>query len=138
MKKFLLSAGAMLSFFASMSQLPEDVLRYSYFPQHGSARSMAIGGAMGSLGGDINALFVNPAGLGLYKTREIVLSPGFTFNKNVADFRGSSTTANKSGFDLGTSGIVIGFNNPYSKWTSQAFSIGVNQVANFKNVVSYK
>jgi len=138
MKKLLLSVTSALVFSAAMAQVPEDILRYSYVPQHGSARSMAIGGAMGSLGGDINALFVNPAGLGLYKTREIVLSPGFTFNKNVADFRGSSTTANKSGFDLGTSGIVIGFNNPYSKWTSQAFSIGVNQVANFKNVVSYK
>ena len=82
MKKFLLSAGAMLGFLASMSQLPEDVLRYSYYPQRGSARSMAIGGAMGSLGGDINALYVNPAGLGLYKTREFVVSPGVVFNQN--------------------------------------------------------
>ena len=72
MKKFLLSAER-CCFLASMCQLPEDVLRYSYYPQRGSARSMAIGGAMGSLGGDINALYVNPAGLGLYKTREFVL-----------------------------------------------------------------
>src|SRR3954466_4554320 len=107
MKKFLLAATGACCYIAAIAQAPEDVLRYSYFPQHGSARSMAIGGAMGSLGGDINALFVNPAGLGLYKTREIVLSPGIGFNKNMADFRGSSTTANKSGFDLGTSGIVI-------------------------------
>ncbi|GAC1456272.1 MAG: outer membrane protein transport protein [Chitinophagaceae bacterium] len=98
---------------------------------------MAIGGAMGSLGGDINALFVNPAGLGLYKTSEIVLSPGFNFNKNKADYRGTNTAANKSGFDLGTSGMVFGFHNRYSKWTSQAFSFGINQTANFNNVISY-
>lgn len=121
-----------------MSQLPEDVLKYSYFPQHGSARNLAIGGAMGSLGGDINALFVNPAGLGLYKTRELVLSPGFMFNNNKADFRGTNTKSNKSGFDIGTSGFVIGFNTPNSKWTSQAFSIGINQTANFNNFVSYR
>ncbi len=36
---------------------------------------------MGSLGGDINATFVNPAGLGFYKTGEFVLSPGLTFLK---------------------------------------------------------
>ena len=138
MKKTLLAALIVSCSFTAKSQTPEDILRYSYFPQHGSARNMAIGGAMGSLGGDINALFVNPAGLGLYKTREIVLSPGFGFNNNKADFRGSSMSAKKSGFDLGTTGLVIGFNNPYSKWTSQAFSIGINQTANFNNVISYK
>lgn len=138
MKKFLLTAFCAVCFYAAMSQVPEDILRYSYFPQHGSARNMAIGGAMGSLGGDINALFVNPAGLGLYKTREIVLSPGIAFNSNKADYRGTNTSANKSGFDLGTSGIVIGYHNPYSKWTSNAFSFGINQTANFNNVISYK
>jgi hypothetical protein len=138
MKKFLLTGCSAFWLLASFSQAPEDILRYSYFPQHGSARNMAIGGAMGSLGGDINALFVNPAGLGLYKTREIVLSPGFNFNNNKADFRGTSAAAKKSGFDLGTSGLVIGFNNPYSKWTSQAFSIGINQNANFNNAITYK
>lgn len=138
MKKFLLASCAMGCFFAAMSQVPEDILRYSYFPQHGSARNMAIGGAMGSLGGDINALFVNPAGLGLYKTRELVLSPGISFNNNKAGYRGTNTSANKSGFDLGTSGMVFGYQNRYSKWTSQAFSFGINQTANFNNVVSYK
>ncbi|MCW3106222.1 MAG: hypothetical protein JWQ09_728 [Segetibacter sp.] len=137
MKKFLLAICPILSLLGATAQAPEDILRYSYFPQHGSARNMAIGGAMGSLGGDINALFVNPAGLGLYKTREIVFSPGFGFNNNKADYRGTNTAAKKSGFDLGTTGLVIGFNNKYSKWTSQAFSIGINQTANFNNMVSY-
>lgn len=138
MKKIFLSAAATIGFLTSMCQLPEDVLRYSYFPQHGSARNMAIGGAMGSLGGDINALYVNPAGLGLYKTRELVLSPGVIFNSNKANFRGTDTKSNKSGFDLGTSGIVIGYNGRNSKWTSQAFSFGISQTANFNNFVSYK
>ncbi len=138
MKKVLLSGSLLICFFAAISQLPEDVLKYSYFPQHGSARNMAIGGAMGSLGGDISALFVNPAGLGLYKTREVVLSPGFIFNSNKANFRGTDTRSNKSGFDIGTSGLVIGFNSPNSKWTNQAFSIGINQTANFNNYVSYR
>lgn len=120
------------------SQLPEDVLRYSYFPQHGSARNMAIGGAMGSLGGDINALFVNPAGLGMYKTKEVVLSPGFIFAADKANFRGTETKAdNKSAFDLGTSGLVWGFGSRYGKTSSEAFSIGVNQTANFNKITTY-
>ena len=138
MKKITGTVALMILFYAGFAQAPEDVLRYSYLPQHGSARSMAIGGAMGSLGGDISTLFTNPAGLGFYKTREIVITPGLIFNNNKANFRGSNTSGiSKSGFDLGTSGIVIGFNAPYSKWTSQAFSFGVNQTANFNNLVSY-
>src|SRR5690242_15408761 len=85
---------------ASFAQLPEDVLRYNYFQQQGTARSIAIGGAMGALGGDISALYVNPAGLGMYKTREIVLSPGFAINNNKAAFRGTNFQINKTGFGL--------------------------------------
>jgi len=119
------------------AQLPDDVLRYSFFPQHGSARSMAIGGAMGSLGGDISSLYANPAGLGLYKTGEVVLTPAFMMNNNKMNFRGTASSAKKSTFDLGALGVVIGFGNKYSKWTSQAFSFGVNQTANYNNTISY-
>lgn len=60
-----------------LAQVPEDAIRYSFYPQNGTARNLAIGGAMGSLGGDINATFTNPAGLGFYKTGEFVITPGF-------------------------------------------------------------
>jgi len=139
MRKALLLFGILTISATVFAQLPEDVLRYSYLPQHGSARSMAVGGAMGSLGGDINALFVNPAGLGLYKTSEFVISPGFFTSSTPGTFRGTSNTGTgKSAFDLGTSGFVIGFNPPGSSLTSQAFSIGVNQTANFNNITTYK
>lgn len=76
MKKYLLS----LILFASLqlsAQIPEDAIKYSFFPQTGSARSLAIGGAMGSLGGDFTSTFVNPAGIGNYKTGEFSFSPQF-------------------------------------------------------------
>jgi hypothetical protein len=138
MKKSLLALTTLFAYFTSFSQSPEDVLRYSYFPQQGTARNAAVGGAMGSLGGDINALYVNPAGLGLYKTSEFVLSPGLVFNNNKFNYRGTDTASKKSGFGLGTSGLVFGFNTPGSKWTSQAFSIGITQSANFNNNYSYR
>jgi len=137
MKRILLSLLAIPAVLSATAQTPDDVLRYSYFPQNGSARSMAIGGAMGSLGGDINALYVNPAGIGLYKTREFVLSPGWSMYNNQVNFRGTDQTTAKNNFNLGTTGLVLGFNEPGSKWTSQAFSIAVNQTANFNNHVSY-
>jgi hypothetical protein len=138
MKKVLLTITATICFVAAFSQSPEDVLRYSYFPQQGTARSIATGGAMGSLGGDLNALYVNPAGLGLYKTGEFVVSPGLVFNNNKFNFRGNDTTSKNSGGSIGASGFVFGFNTPHSKWTSQAFSIGISQTANFNNHISYR
>src|SRR3954452_25467199 len=107
MKRFLLTIIGLYSCIVVMAQLPEDVLRYSYFPPQGTARNAAISGAMGSLGGDLNALYVNPAGMAFYKTREVVLSPSFVFNNNKANYRGTDNSASKSGFSIGTSGVII-------------------------------
>jgi len=105
----------------------------------GSARSMAIGGAMGSLGGEITNLWVNPAGLAFYKTSELVLSPGLTLASAKGNFRGTDVKSdNLTRFNLGASGLVFGYSDPYSRWSSKAFSIGVNRVANFAGSTYYK
>ena len=120
------------------AQVPEDAIRYSFYPQSGTARNMAIGGVMGSLGGDINATFVNPAGLGFYKTNEFVLTPGFFLNNNKAKFRDTDSKNNKNSFGFGTSGWVFGHSNRNNSQSSSAFSIAITQAANFNNEVRYK
>ena len=70
MKKYFCIFGLLLTSF-SYAQTPDEALRSAWFTQNGSARVVAIGGVMGSLGGDISAANINPAGLGLYKTKEI-------------------------------------------------------------------
>ncbi len=143
LNRYLAMKKAILIFFLcflllqSFAQSPDDILKYSYFPQHGSARNVAIGGAMGSLGGDITSMYVNPAGLGLYKTSEVVISPAFQFNNNKAAFRGTDLSSNKTAFDLGLTGAVFGSQNQYSKNKSEAFGIAVNQTANFNNTITY-
>ncbi|MGZ8524201.1 MAG: OmpP1/FadL family transporter, partial [Chitinophagaceae bacterium] len=88
------------------------------------------------LGGDISANFINPAGLGFYKTREIVLSPGFSFLKNKSNFRGTAASDKDSYFNLGTSGIVAGWQGN-GRWSSKALSFGITRTANFSNKVFY-
>ena len=63
----------------------------SWATPSGTARQQAIGGAMGSLGGEITSMFVNPAGIGFYKNAEIVFSPGFRWTKTKGSFRGSDS-----------------------------------------------
>lgn len=123
----------------AVAQTPEDALRMTWNAPSGTARHQAIGGAMGSLGGEITSTFTNPAGLGFYKNAEFVLSPGLKFMRTKGSFRGSDPMSlnQSNGFVLGTSGLVWGWSNKYSKWKSAAFSIGVNNMANFKQDVYY-
>jgi hypothetical protein len=139
MKKiYLLLSGTLLSVSGILAQTPEDVLKFSWNPVTGTARNQAIGGVMGSLGGDITATFVNPAGLGFYKTNEFVFSPGALGLKNKSTFRGDNTKVNKNFFNLGTTGVVVGFGNNGGKWTSSAISLAVTQTANFNGKITYE
>lgn len=53
-----------------------DMFNYSQTSHNfGTARSMAMGGALTSLGGDMASMSINPAGLGMYRTNEITLTP---------------------------------------------------------------
>jgi hypothetical protein len=121
------------------AQLPEDAIRMSWSVPSGTARNQAIGGAMGSLGGEITSVFVNPAGIGSYKTSEFVLTPGMSFFGGKASFRGTAATATTdSKFNIGTTGFVFGQPNTQSRWSSKAFSIAINRTANFNSSTLYR
>ena len=139
MKKYILFI-TLLTTISSFAQVPDDALKLSWFTGNGTARNIAIGGVMGSLGGDISAANINPAGLGLYKTNEFVFSPGALINNNKFNYRGTDTSSNKSNFSYGPIGFVFGktSNSRYSNWTSSAFSISVNQLASYNNHIQYK
>jgi hypothetical protein len=137
MQKIILFLSIFISSFV-YAQVPEDAVRYTWFTQNGSARNLAIGGAMGSLGGDVTANFVNPAGIGFYKTNEVAFSSGLLMNKIKTEFRNSITNENKNAFGLGTSGFVMAMPNQYDHKKSNTFSIGFTQAANFNNLVHYK
>jgi hypothetical protein len=136
MKKFLFLPLLMIGKLV-LAQVPEDALRYAFYPQNGSARSLAIGGAMGSLGGDISTVFVNPAGLGNYRTSEFVFTPGLFYNNNKTDFRGTNNQNNKNSFGVGASGFVVGYGDVAKPNRSHALSFAFTQTASFNNSVHY-
>ncbi len=124
---------------SAQAQTVDDALRYGFPTMGGTARNIAIGGAMGSLGGDITAAHINPAGIGLFKNSEFVLTPGFSFFNNNINYRGDGTKSSDQGFAYGTSGFVFGHQHERGRnATSSAFSITVNQLANYNNRVEYK
>lgn len=135
----LLLTGAV---FQAGAQSPEDALRISWNPQSGTARFMSIGGAMTGLGGEISAAHTNPAGMALYKTNEFVLSPGFNFLSNKAEYRGTAGARGKqaSGFNVGTSGLIIGggTNRRSSSLRGGSLAFTATRLADFNYNLSYK
>ena len=121
------------------AQEPADALRYSYLTQGGgTARNQAIGGAGASLGGEFSSLFINPAGLGFYKTGDFVLTPGYSLKTSKSGYLSSNEKATGNNFNLGASGII--FASPSAGKSVRSFTIGlgVNRSADFNNHIYYK
>src|SRR5438034_11660765 len=116
MKSVFFIMAILLSALYSFSQEPADALRYSWYTQGGTARQQAIGGAMGSLGGEISTSFVNPAGLGFYRTGDFVFTPGYNFLNNKSTYFGKSEKDKKNYFNLRTTGFVLDAGGGNNKW----------------------
>lgn len=138
MKKALITATIISLYLTSYSQEPIDALKFSWFTPGGTARTKAVGGAMGSLGGDLTATFVNPAGLAFYKTGDFVLSPLYQFQKTKSNYIGFDTSDKTNRFNWGTTGFVIGGGGDSKKNVRNvAFSLAMNRTADFNNDVLY-
>jgi hypothetical protein len=73
MSKYILSVLALsLCSNAIFSQGQLEAYNYAKSDLIGTARYMSMGGAFGALGGDISAMSANPAGIGVYRSSEIV------------------------------------------------------------------
>lgn len=124
---------------SAYAQEPADALRYSWLSGSGTARHQAIGGTNVALGGDLSSIFYNPAGLGLYRTGELVLTPAYGMHRNNADYLGSSSIQRSSQLNFGTTGVVLPLNGGGGggKIKNVSVGFGINRVANFNNSVYY-
>ena len=136
MKKYILFI-FILSSARSFAQVPEDAIRYSWFPQNASARISGAGGVIGSVGGDITAGFVNPAGIGFYRVSEAVVNPGFIFNNNKGSYRGTDAKAKSNAFSIGPTGVIWAAPTGNTKTKSSALAIAFSQTASFNNNIHY-
>lgn len=124
----------------SIAQDPEDALRLGYNHPLGTARSNAIGGAMGSLGGDMSASSINPAGLGFYNKGEIYFSPYFSSKSNDLNYFGNRTNSTDGRASIGAFGFVFNNDDNHRKSTykSKVFSITYTKLADYNNTVSFR
>lgn len=69
--------------FSLKAQYASDGLKFSQPALNGNARYLSIGGAQGSLGGDLGSLSGNPAGVGMFRKSDISFS--LQYNNNSAE-----------------------------------------------------
>lgn len=138
MKAKYLIAIAVFAITNTYAQEPADALRYSWLTQNGTARNQAIGGAGASLGGEFSSLFINPAGLGFYKTDEFVFTPGYSLKDFKSTYKNSPGSSNNNNFNLGASGLLFSSSSPGQNIKSFTFAVGVNRIADFNKHIYYK
>ncbi|MGE5383051.1 MAG: OmpP1/FadL family transporter [Omnitrophica WOR_2 bacterium] len=116
-----------------------DALRYSRLSPSGTARYMALGGAFSALGADFTTLSHNPAGIGLYKSSEVSITPSLFVGRSEASYFGTVNQDERFNFNLGNAGIIFvkdpTIKNPNSDWKNIQFGFGINRLANFNNRV---
>lgn len=120
------------------AQEPTDALRYSWITQSGTARNQAIGGASASLGGEFSTMFMNPAGIGFYKTNEFVITPYFNMDKSKTTYKNNSTPDKKNNLNLSASGFIFSFPSRNANIRNFTVGLGINRSADFNSNIYYK
>jgi hypothetical protein len=114
------------------AQTTDELLQLGTQEIQGTARFTGLGGAFNALGGDFGSLSTNPAGIGIYRSSEFVISPSLTLNNATTNFRGESLSDNRTRFGLANLGYVSTYLTQKSEGLiSVNFGIGYNKSANF-------
>ena len=136
-KFMLIMGGVFLSAF-SFAQNETDALRYSQLNFRGTARSAAMSGAFGALGGDFSVLSTNPAGIAIYRKSEFTFTPGFFSQKTTSNFKDNQLDDYKYNVNFSNAGIVLAYYEPETKkaWKGIMFGFGYNRLNNFNQRIS--
>lgn len=115
-----------------------SILSLSQRDAVGTARSMAMGGAFTSLGGDIASFGYNPAGFGMYQRNEISASLGLGI-AHAKNYNAYNTTGNNS-VRAAVNNIGASFNifEGTGTLTAVNVAIGYNKVADYNYEMSYE
>jgi hypothetical protein len=112
----------------------QDVQRFSERQIIGTARYVGMGGAMTAIGGDPSAVMDNPAGLGLYRRDEIMLTIDETIDNTTQPLNNRYT---RSRFAAPQVSAIWAWGNPMKQrgMIFNNFMLSVNRFANFNRDV---
>lgn len=132
MKRYLITAMIILTATLGFSQDYIDAIRYSQTNYGGTARSVSMGSAFGALGADFSSASINPAGLGLYRNNEFILSPTLNINNVTSSYLNTNTKDTKYNFNFNNISYVSSFKTGVeSGIVNITLGFGYNRIKNF-------
>lgn len=143
MKRIIFTFLVASLYLVSNAQSDVDALRFSMNQLPTTARSLGSGGAFGALGADLSAGVINPAGFGVYRSNQFVLSGAMLNSKTETDYLGSSTNDNEFNLNIPNIGLVFSKKNfkgrkPVEEgWIYTNFSLGMNRTNSFSGITNY-
>ena len=126
MKRLILLIITVIPMLLLNAQDITDGLRYSIDDLNGSARFNALSGAFGSLGGDLTAMTINPAGSAIFLNNFSSASFSVSDIKNDASYFNSTSGTSDSDINVNQAGVVFVFTNSNEESSWKKFSIGIN------------
>ena len=125
----------------SFPSLSEDARLFSPLQTAGTARYQGFGGAGFSLGGDISAGLLNPAGYGFYNRSSIAITPTFRGVQTNTNFGNVEANDYYGNFNVANFGLVISNTKEdasLSNFRGGAFAVTFNQRNTFSYTNSYE
>ncbi len=114
------------------SQNQMDALRFSQTFPGGTARNISMGGAFGSLGGDLGGLTINPAGAGVFRSSEFTFSTGMDYAITKSDYLNNEAEEFNYKFNVSNVGFIGVYNSGVNEgWVSTSFGLTYNRNNNF-------
>ena len=114
-----------------------SLVSFSQRESAGTARSMGMGGAFTSLGGDMASLGYNPAGFGMYSRNEVSVTLGADIirTKNYNAY----TTGDNTLFRVAVNNVGASFKvyEGTGKLTAVNFAFGYNKIADYNYSIAY-
>ena len=105
--RILICACALLAGVEVGAQSIYDAATIAQKDLNGTARFVGMGGAMSALGGDISTIGTNPAGIGIYRSNDAMLSFGYSAVGTESEYDGFRSEADKNRWSFDNMGAVI-------------------------------
>ena len=139
---FLLASTFLTAGWSARAQDINEAFNISNTHVLGTARSIGFGNVLGSVGGDFSAISENPAGLGVYRSSEISITPSMKTDASSSVYQGNTVTASNTLMNMNHFGVVF-TNAPKGKryerraWKTVSFAFGMNKTADFNRDYVY-
>ena len=106
MKRITTTTIAILFALVVFGQGSDDACLFSQTYYQGTAKALGMGNALGAVGGDMTAVCINPAGLGIYRSNEFTTTLSLMDNQAKSTYYGNANGANQMRLSIPNVGYV--------------------------------